>query len=254
MAAKGGGLGGPGYALDPHRNPEVMEGLGGGGGVNSKAMQGYIDIGMKVLDRATKSAIPKVMFQQCSGILLISAAEIGLIFSGQQGSGVALAHKNSKEGDDDKKCWSNPIAISIGALGVGAVLGFAVGKEIIVFLNALAMEKFLQGDGSFNMGAEFGFAAGKFGHAAAVALGISNKGGLASSFVYTFNDGVLIAAEVVFSSRVGPYRDPMEKFYGTSNHSDILDGKCAPPEGSAVPALLEKLASLESGPDVGAAE
>lgn len=246
MAAKG--RGGPGYALDPHRNPQVMEGLGGGG-VNSKGMQRYIDIGLKVLDRVTNSndMIPKIMFQQCAGILLISAEEIGMILSGQRGSGVALAHNK------DSKKWSNPIAISISALGVGAVWGFS-GKEIVVFLDPLAMEKFLEGDGSFNVGADFGFAAGSFGRAAAVALGISNKGGFASSFVYTFNDGVLISAEVVFSSRVGPCRDPMDKFYGTSKHSDILFGNCTPPEGSAVPALWDKLASLESGEDAVAEE
>lgn len=172
--------------------------------------------------------------------MLLEAGEGGVVVSMQGGSGVALQHKSGK--------WSNPVAVSILKIGAGAVFGYA-NKCVIVLLNHFAMDNLLKGDGSMSIGVDAGFALGKFGRAAAADIEISNKGGLGTSFVYTYSQGVLFSMEGVIGARINPPTAPNEKFYGTSNYVDILDGNVNPPEGSKVPELLSKLNEWEMGPD-----
>lgn len=70
---------------------------------NPEAMKDFIGAGIKVLERGEK--IPKFMWKQCAGVVLVSAEEAGFLVSAQGGAGVALAHKDGK--------WSNPIAVNI---------------------------------------------------------------------------------------------------------------------------------------------
>jgi hypothetical protein len=53
----------------------------------------------------------------------------------------------------------------------------------------------------------------------------------------------------VIGGRINPPDAPNEKFYGTSNYTDNLDGKVNPPEGSKIPELLTKLHEWEHGPE-----
>lgn len=53
----------------------------------------------------------------------------------------------------------------------------------------------------------------------------------------------------MIGGRINPPDSPNEKFYGTSNYVDILDGKVNPPEGSKVPELLAKLNEFEGAPE-----
>lgn len=94
-----------------------------------------------------------------------------------------------------------------------------------------------------------GFAVGKTGRAASADIEVSNKGGLGSSFVYTYSEGLLFSVQAVIGARINPPDEENKKFYGTSSYSDILNDKVSPPEGSQVPVLLEKLQAFENGPD-----
>jgi len=221
--------------------------MAGHGGValaehNPDDMEGFIEIGLKVLDLVADKKIPKAMFKNCAGIVLLSAEEGGLFISSQGGSGVALFH-NTTDGK-----WSNPLAVNHISVGAGLVFGYAH-KELVAFLNHFAMKKLLEGDGSLDIGVDAGFAVGQYGRSATGKVAVSEKGGLGSCFVYTFQKGAMVSVEAVLGSRLTPPTKPHQLFYGTENHADILDGKVQPPEGSKVPALQAKLAELESGED-----
>ena len=163
-----------------------------------------------------------------------------MVLSCQGGSGVALAHKDGK--------WSNPIAVNIISVGGGAVFGYA-NKCVIILLNHFAMNRLLEGSGSISIGVDAGFAVGKTGRAASADIELSNKGGLGSSLVFTYSEGLLFSVQAVIGGRIDPPARPNEAFYGTSNYVDILDGKVTVPDGSQVPTLLQKLNEFENGPE-----
>lgn len=171
---------------------------------------------------------------------MVEASEGGLVVSAQGGNGVALQHKDGK--------WSNPVAVNILSVGGGAVFGYA-NKCVIMLLNHFAMDRLLKGNGSMSIGVDAGFAIGKTGRAASADVELSNKGGLGSSLVYTYSEGLLFSVQAVIGARINPPETPNEKFYGTTSYEEILDGTVSAPDGSQVPALLEKLTAFETGPD-----
>jgi lipid-binding SYLF domain-containing protein len=181
-----------------------------------------------------------MLIKACAGIVLLEAGEGGFVVSAQRGNGIALQHKDGK--------WSNPVAVIMLSIGEGAVFGYA-NKCIIVLLNHLAMDRLLQGDGSISIGVDAGFAVGKTGRAASTDIELSNKGGLGTSLVYTYSQGLLFSVQGVIGARLNPPTAPNKSFYGTDVYADILNGKAPVPDGSQVPALLEALNTFENGPD-----
>jgi lipid-binding SYLF domain-containing protein len=167
------------------------------------------------------------MFPLCSGIILISSVEIGLFFSGQGGPGVAVKRVGDK--------WSAPVAVSLSGAGFGAVVGCA-DKDMLIVLNPLTMKRLLEGDGQLKVGVDMGFASGNIGHSAAVDIAMSNKGGLGSSFVYTFSKGALLSAEVQFCT-ISNADEVNKEFYGSSDVADIFNGKAK----ASDEALVSKL-------------
>jgi lipid-binding SYLF domain-containing protein len=62
----------------------------------------------KALDPAT-NGVPRDLFRQAKGLVLISVLEVGFIFSGNVGTGILLA---KKEND-----WSAPSAVGLAGIG-----------------------------------------------------------------------------------------------------------------------------------------
>ena len=76
-----------------------------------------------MLDQALDPNTPKIprgMIKNCKGVILLSMAEAGFMFSGSVGSGVIIGHNP----EDDS--WTPPSAVSVGGIGFGLVAGSEV--------------------------------------------------------------------------------------------------------------------------------
>lgn len=202
-------------------------------------MEGYLSNAMSALEKAEK--IPKALIKGCSGLLLMSSKEFGFGLSSQGGAGVLIARKDGK--------WSPPVAMQLQGLGVGAVVGLA-DHEMVVVLGRFATTKLVEGDFQIKMGLDAGFAAGKLGGDFGAEIAVSNKGGFGTSYVYSWNKGVLFSAQFE-SCMISMAPKPNLGFYGKPLAKDIIDGKGKVPESETYTALMdgvEKLLEWEPHP------
>jgi hypothetical protein len=91
--------------------------------------------------------IPPDMFHLCSGLVMISATEVGFGFTSQSGAGVAVKRHGDK--------WAPPVAVTLSGMGIGAVVG-AADKDILIVLNPAAMKRLLEGKGEVKIGVDMG--------------------------------------------------------------------------------------------------
>lgn len=195
---------------------------------DANALDKYIEAASHVVDNAK---VPKVLFTGCGGLLLIESKEIGFALSGGGGAGVLMTHIDGR--------WSNPVAIDLVKAGAGAVFGYA-DRDTVVILNHFAMKRFLEGKVKLNLAEDIGAAAGPVGASAESAIGVTEKGGGATSFVYTYQKGVLLNVEAT-ASVVVIKDDVNNKFYGTKSVPDIVEGRAAAPDGSDVSDFVKKV-------------
>eukprot|EP00567_Pseudictyota_dubia_P015142 CAMPEP_0197437630 /NCGR_PEP_ID=MMETSP1175-20131217/4837_1 /TAXON_ID=1003142 /ORGANISM="Triceratium dubium, Strain CCMP147" /LENGTH=227 /DNA_ID=CAMNT_0042967207 /DNA_START=34 /DNA_END=717 /DNA_ORIENTATION=+ len=206
------------------------------------SMEGMIWNANRVLDRAldpNTRGIPRDIFFECRGIVLLSSVEAGFIFSATGGTGVIIAKDK-----DDK--WGPPSAIGTGGIGFGALFGIEM-KEIMIILLTDGAVKAFAGDKQVKLGGEVGVAVGPLGREIESSLQASGKGATAS-LSYTFSDGFFGGAGIegaVFKGRTGAN----EKFYGTklTPAEILLEGKVTVPEGKGIEDLHEKLEMLAQG-------
>ena len=198
-------------------------------------MEALIEQSMVVLDTASR-VIPKIQLKGCEGIVLVSSREVGFAASYSAGAGVLLSHKDSK--------WSAPVAVSLGTIGLGAVLG-AANKHLAIVLNPLAMRSLIESKGSFQFGGSVGLTVVK-GVEGGADISVAEGGkGWGSSFVYTFSEGLMITAQVETGS-ISFLNDVNEKFYHTTDPSEILEGLASTPPGPAA-HLIDRLTELTDG-------
>jgi lipid-binding SYLF domain-containing protein len=113
------------------------------------SMEGMILNANKVLDQALKPGIqglPKNLFEECLGIILISIAEAGFIFSANVGSGIAMT-KNSDG------TWSAPCAVGLTGMGFGLLAGASV-KDVFMFLMDEETVNSVTGENGLKIGAQ----------------------------------------------------------------------------------------------------
>jgi lipid-binding SYLF domain-containing protein len=197
-------------------------------------MEAFIGNGLHVLEKGDK--IPKVLWETCAGVLLISAEEAGLVFTSQGGAGVAMAHKDGK--------WSAPIAVTLSSVGWGAGVGVAK-MDLLIMLNHFAVQKLIEGKFQAALGADIGLTMGSIGGVAGGEISVSDKGGFGTSISYIWSKGLMVNVEVQ-TGAVMPDNNANYRFYNSSDTSDILEGKVKVPDSAEVTQLWEKLAQLES--------
>jgi lipid-binding SYLF domain-containing protein len=81
---------------------------------NFISMEGMVWNANNVLDHALDpktNGVPRYLFSMCKGVLLISIAEVGLIFKGSVGTGVVMARNHKR--------WSAPSAVGLAGIGWG---------------------------------------------------------------------------------------------------------------------------------------
>jgi hypothetical protein len=94
-----------------------------------KTMEGLISNANKILEHAMRPGLKGVhsgQFRTCAGICIISSVQVGYIISGSIGSGIFMKHNFDGT-------WSNPVAVGITTLGLGAAVGATV-KDALIFM------------------------------------------------------------------------------------------------------------------------
>jgi lipid-binding SYLF domain-containing protein len=101
-----------------------------------------------------ESIVPHHYFQDCYGVLILSAAEVGVLVSGTSGSGILMSH------NPRNNSWSSPLCVNLSGVG----LGFSIGseeKEMIVFLHNREMIAKFAADVHLQLGSHTGHTWGR---------------------------------------------------------------------------------------------
>jgi lipid-binding SYLF domain-containing protein len=179
--------------------------------------------------------VPKTLFKECAGVILVKSSEVGLVVSLSSGGGLLLKHKDGE--------WSNPAAVLVDKHGAGAVFGMA-DRDTVIVLNHFAMTSLLEKaeKGVFTLGEDIGGCLGPVGGSAASALAFGENAGGATAFIYTSQKGAMLNIEATHG---GLFSAPEanEEMYGTHVLADILEGKAAPKDEAAVKEIIEKVAA-----------
>lgn len=203
---------------------------------NYNTLEGMIENSSRILDEAL-NGVPRADFKHCSGIVLISAIEIGFLLSGSVGTGVVIAQ------DKQKKTWSPPMAIGLTGVGAGFLVG-AEKKDVVVFLMDPGAMNTLSGDFQLKLGVECSAVAGPFGEEEDISLNTSNKGFTVTTS-YTIAKGAFVNVGLE-GTVLAPRKGLNKKFYGedVTPKAILFDRTVTVPEGCGLGELHRKLTSL----------
>jgi len=189
----------------------------------------------------TSEGIPKQLAEKCAGIVIVSVVNIGVIFSGNVGSGVLMAKK-------DDGTWSKPSAVGLSGMGFGLMAGAEMRDVIVLIMDKSTVASLARNEKTKLSSLKFSLIAGPLGRAQQVPVNMAERPGC---FSYTYAKGAFGGSSVedaTLSAR------PKENkfFYGNdATPHQILyeDGAVEVPatSGSAVSDLHTKLALLAGG-------
>merc|ERR1712151_426209 len=191
-----------------------------------------------VLDPKTPG-VPRVLFRDCKGLVLLSVVEAGFIFSGSVGTGVILTQNDEGE-------WSAPSALGLTGVGFGVLAGAEV-KDILILLVDDHAVNAMAGEHQIKFGSQLGITAGPIGREIGGDLNFSyDRGDLALS--YSFSKGLFMGINLE-GAVVGARPKVNKKFYGKEvKPSEILHDRVVDiPENSGIPQLHKKLDLLKQG-------
>lgn len=173
--------------------------------------------------------LPKNLFDECLGIILISIAEAGFIFSANVGSGIAM----TKNADGT---WSAPCAVGLSGIGWGFLAGASV-KDVFMFLMDEETVNSVTSDNALKVGAQAELTVG-VGRNAKGDFDFSSRGiGVPISIAYT--RGVFGGFNLE-GAVVGVRHAANKKFYGDDcTARDILIEKKITPPADKPSLLLE---------------
>uniref|UniRef100_A0A7S2YL23 Ysc84 actin-binding domain-containing protein n=1 Tax=Entomoneis paludosa TaxID=265537 RepID=A0A7S2YL23_9STRA len=206
-------------------------------------MAGMIHNANQVLDAALSpetKAIPRKMFQDVKGIVLLSIVEVGFVLSGNVGTGIILAKTEKGE-------WGPPCAIGLTGVGWGLLVGGSV-KDVMIFLtNETAVQGITHPNG-LKLGGQAEVTLG-YGRTGALDLNLSHAGS-SGTLAVAFTKGVFLGVSVE-GAVMGIRHAANNAFYGeTRTPNDILAGKVDLPSGdhaSLMKDVYEKLEKLSKG-------
>jgi lipid-binding SYLF domain-containing protein len=175
----------------------------------------------KALDPKEK-AVPRVLFNECVAVVLISVVQVGFVFTGNVGTGIIL---KKKEGEIiDGVSWSKPVACGITGMGYGFIAGASV-KDIIIFVmdghTLTAMIK----DTGVKIGAQAELTLGTFGRMGKVDYSLGKGGGYGSTISFAFTKGIFGGISME-GAVVGIRSKCNHNFYGKDFYPEqIIDEK-----------------------------
>jgi len=209
-----------------------------------RTMEGILIHAKHVLDQALSpswAGIPKVIIKNCKGIVILTVAEAGFIFSGNVGTGVIIAH------DQVRGTWSPPSALGLGGVGFGLMAGAEV-KDLLICvmddgtLNTFACEH------QVKIGSQVAATVGPLGREADASFNFSERGGLGVTINYAFSKGAFAGISLE-TAVLNTRSKENERFYGKpAKASEILfDNAVEIPKGKGVEELHHRLCLLRDG-------
>lgn len=150
------------------------------------------------------AGIPKDLFRNCKGVVLISVVEVGFIFSGNLGTGIIVAKKSDGT-------WSKPAACGLTGVGWGIIVGGSV-KDLIVFILDDTTMEGVAGDTGIKMGGQMELTLGPWGRTTRFDIGVSNRG-ISSTFSIAYSKGAFLGINIE-GALVGSRNAVNTSFYG----------------------------------------
>ncbi len=182
---------------------------------SNNAMLDHVTEGLDALNAIQTSGkpIPAEALKSCAGVALVECFQMGVVFGGMGGNGVAV--KKLASG------WSPPVAIGVVKGDFGALIGAQHLDIVMVFEDATRFEQFVAGSSYFSAGAD-GTAANATGNTQASGPPVKmyvTAGGL-------YGGASIGGLGVIFK------KDANAVAYGAeATPQDILDGKYPQPPG-----------------------
>jgi lipid-binding SYLF domain-containing protein len=187
------------------------------------------------------NGVPKGLFEDLKGIILISVVEVGFIFSGNVGTGIIMTH------DSGTKVWSPPCAVGLTGVGWGFLVGGSL-KDLMIFIYNDNTIGAVTGETGLKIGGQAELTIGPFGRSGQVHFDLSSRGA-GSTVAVAFSKGAFIGLSVE-GSVVGPRHAVNDIFYGEPcDPHGILNKKVKIPEGKVtlIQEVYEKLNKLSAG-------
>jgi SH3 domain-containing YSC84-like protein 1 len=134
-----------------------------------------------------RDRIPKALLKKAKGIVFLTVAKAGFVFSGRYGSGIVIAKldSNSKRGADmstvpgTSAVWSGPSALSLTGIGLGMQLGGEIMDLILILRSSAAVRMFMT-DTQISIGGGLSVSVGPVGRAAETNIHAGSKGATAA--------------------------------------------------------------------------
>lgn len=214
---------------------------------NPTTMEGMIWNANHVLEAALKpslAGLPKKLFEESIGIVLIQSVQTGFIFSGCIGTGIAL--RKTPDG------WSPPCAVGMGGLGFGIMAGMSV-KDMVIFIMDERTMKAVCSEHGFKLGANYELTVGPLGRAFNANFDFTKKG-VGSALALGYSNGAFAGISLE-GAGIGPREFVNNKFYSkaTSAESILYEPGSVEIPGSKVTMMGEvydQLAKLQQGATV----
>lgn len=203
------------------------------------SMEERIDKTINILEeygKAQGDSIPREVFQQAKGLVVMWIIKAGFIVAGEGGDGLVVMREGKK--------WSHPSAISAAGAGVGFQAGGSSQDYVLLLNTEEAVKQFTQ-KGNYTSSAEVEGTAGPVGRELSAGVATVN----ADVYTYSFTKG-LFGGVSLSGLGYGSADDTNENFYGQRlDPKAILYGKVKKtPE--AVKRLWKVLEELDKKPRI----
>jgi len=231
-------------------------------------METYLEQALQVLDNAKH--IPKGFFKESKGVMLISACEGGFLVSATNGTGVLVPQPQARWnvgnalGDSSQCVWAwrhvwirqsrhcrnHESLCHEPTAGRSRRNQTWIGCRIHVWYVLSSTRLLSSSWATANDVTIVSILIGKVGGAVGVDAAISNKGGLGTSFIFTFSKGLLMNVEVS-DAMIQAAADVNANTYGGNVDCEaIVKGKVPMPggkQGEMIQELHDKLAAHTTG-------
>ncbi|NDE85092.1 MAG: hypothetical protein EB056_03555 [Verrucomicrobia bacterium] len=203
------------------------------------SMEERIDKTINILEQYGKAqgdSIPREVFQEAKGLVVMWIIKAGFIVAGEGGDGLVVMREGKK--------WSHPSAISAAGAGVGFQAGGSSQDYVLLLNTDEAVKQFTQ-KGNYTSSAEVEGTAGPVGRELSAGVATVN----ADVYTYSFTKG-LFGGVSLSGLGYGSADDTNENFYGQKlTPKEIISGKgIKTPE--AVKRLWKVLEELDKKPRI----
>ena len=203
------------------------------------SMEERIDKTIDILEQYGKAqgdSIPREVFQQAKGLVVMWIIKAGFIVAGEGGDGLVVMREGKK--------WSHPSAISAAGAGVGFQAGGSSQDYVLLLNTDEAVKQFTQ-KGNYTSSAEVEGTAGPVGRELSAGVATVH----ADVYTYSFTKG-LFGGVSLSGLGYGSADDTNEKFYGHRyDPKDIISGKVKKTPES-VKRLWKVLEELDKKPRI----